>query len=659
MIARMEKLFLVGPKRLAPRVLSKLQQAGVVQVDPVPRDQMGEYRLEPEAETRLRRWEAVLTSVAHASSLLELELDAAVAPFPGDLEDMEATAASLEQRAALLMEKRERLKDELQLIHQYLDVLVHLAAAVQGLDRSSRLSVIPFVVEKGADLEGLEQELAAALNDRVILAQETVGQKMVAVIITLKKEVAAARGMLHHAGLAELPRLKEYARMDLRAMARRLTARSNLNPQEIAGVEEELRQLSLEAAPLLGGIRNRAGNEVNRLKTLKALASGRYGAALFGWAPASQRDKVVGAMRPFAGEILYTFEPAEEHEEPERIPVMLENPQWIKPFESLISFLHTPRYDSWDPTWITATLFPLWFGMIVGDAGYGLVFLGIAWYLSAVVRHHQELRLDFFKMRLAPKAVEQLVRMMKPMIIWTILFGLLYGEFFGNLLQQLQVLGTKAKPGLLPILIPRTETVATATTLILVSLGFGIIQVLHGFILKAQLARRHGEKKPFWEACGFFGGTVALIFFGYAFMSKNYPSWLLIPMFGGAALFLWGMIRARTPLMMVELPTQCGHILSYLRLYAVGLASAMLADLSTDIGFAFFQVGGVTGLIAGVLVGLLLALMIHASLIVLLTISHVLQPLRLLWVEFFTKFDFYTCSGRPYRPFKLMGSQNS
>lgn len=659
MIARMEMLFMVGPKRLAPLVLSRLQRAGVVQVDPVPQDRMGAYRLEPEAETRLKRWDAVLTSVAHAANLLELELNAAAAPFPGDLEEAEATAASLEPRAALLVEKRERLKDELQLLDQYLDVVVHLAEAVQGLDRSSRLAVIPFVVERGADLARLAQELATALHDRVILAQAVVGPKMVAVIITLKREVEAARGILHHAGWAELPRLKEYARMDLESMAQRLTARSSLNPQEIAGVEEELHQLSREAAPILDAIRNRAGNEVNRLNTLQALASGRYGAALFGWVPASQRDQVAESLGPFAGEILYAFDPVQEPEEPERVPVVLENPPWIKPFESLITFLHTPRYDSWDPTWITATLFPLWFGMIVGDIGYGLVFLGIAWYLSAFVRRNQDLKLDFFKMRLAPQALEQLVRMMKPMIIWTILFGLWYGEFFGNLLQQLQVFGTKARPGLVAILMPRTETVATATTLILVALGFGIVQVLHGFILKARLARRHGEKKPFWEACGFFGGAVALILFGYGFMSKNYPLWALIPMCGGAALFLWGMIRARAPLMLVELPAQCGHILSYLRIYAVGLASAILADLSTDIGVAFFQVGGVTGLIGGVLVGLVLALMIHALLILLLTISHVLQPLRLLWVEFFTKFDFYTFSGRPYRPFKLMGSHNS
>ena len=104
--------------------------------------------------------------------------------------------------------------------------------------------------------------------------------------------------------------------------------------------------------------------------------------------------------------------------------------------------------------------------------------------------------------------------------------------------------------------------------------------------------------------------------------------------------------------MIAELPTQAGHILSYIRLYAVGLASASLADLATEIGFSLYHLLGVAGAVIGGLAGLLMGLLIHAVLVVLLTMSHVLQPIRLIWVEFFSKFDFYMTKGRPYRPFK-------
>ncbi len=161
-IARMEKVFIVGPKRLAPKILFMVQQAGVVQVDSLPRDQLGAYQLEAEAETRLRRWEAVALAVDHASGLLGLDIDAPVEPFLGDLAEAEATVSSCEQRAATLVEKRERLIDELNLIGQYHEVLEHLAAAVQGLDVSPRLSVIPFLVERRDDLTASEQKLTVS-----------------------------------------------------------------------------------------------------------------------------------------------------------------------------------------------------------------------------------------------------------------------------------------------------------------------------------------------------------------------------------------------------------------------------------------------------------------------------------------------------------------
>jgi V/A-type H+-transporting ATPase subunit I len=656
-IAPMEKLFMVGPKRLAPTVLLRLQHAGVVQIDPLPRDQMSQYQLEPEEEARLRKWEAVAISADHASRLLGLEFDQSVEPFQGDLEAARAAASSYEQQAAALVEKRERLKDELQLIEQYRAVVEYLAEAVQSLDGSPRLSVLPFLVERGEDLAAAKQELAAAFDDRVLLAKGQVGNVTAAVIIALKRNAEEARGILCHEGLCELPRLREYHRVDLKTMAAGLTARSRLAPQEMAAVEEDLRQLIQDAGGALAGLWYRASDESNRLHTLKEMASGRYGFALFGWVPLSLKNKVVEVIGQFDDQIRYTFEPAEAHQEPERIPVMLENPEWVRPFEALISFLNTPRYDSWDPTWITATLFPLWVGMVIGDIGYGLVFAGLAWYLHTLIRRNQTLRIDFFKIRLAPEALAQLLRVMTPIIVWTVVWGVVYGEFFGNLFQYLGLFGTEHHPGLIPILIPRTETATTATMLILVSIGFGVFQVLHGFGVKAQMGRRHGELRHFWEGSGYFGGVTALVLFGYAFMTRSYPWWLLIPILAGLMLFGLGMFRAKMPLMIAELPTQGGHILSYIRIYAVGLASAILANLATDVGFSLYRMWGFTGIVVGVLVGLLLGLLIHAILIILLTVSHVLQPIRLIWVEFFTKFDFYTLNGRPYRPFKLYDSK--
>lgn len=652
MIGRMEKLFIVGPKKLAPTILLDLQRAGVVQIDPLRTEEIKEYRLTHDEEILVRRWDGVAASADHALKLLGLEPDHSAKPYLEDLKEAEAAASARERQSAALVEKRQRLRDEIELINQYHEIIGVLAEAGQGLDESQRLAVLPFLIERRTDPTPLEQELASTLGDRFLLAGKPVGRKVAAILVVLRKDGVTARGVLSHHGLAELPRPGEYARMNLKTMASRLSERSRFAPGELAASEEELSRLTKEAATELQGLWNRAKDESMRLHALQEMASGRYGFALFGWAPVSLKSRAEEVVEKFDNQTVHIFEPVDEHHEAERVPVKLENPGWVKPFESLVTFLNTPRYDGWDPTWVVASFLPLWVGMVVGDIGYAILFVALSWYLSGYIRRDQTLKVDFFKMRLSPGALKQVVAVLRPMIGWTVIWGFLYGEFFGNLFQRLGIFGTGQHAGIIPVLIPRTDTVATANVLILVSICFGTCQVLYGLYLKALLSRRQGEKKHFWEAIGYFCGVVALVLFAFAFMTGDFRLWLVIPTGLFGALFFAGMIPARTPIMIAELPTQAGHILSYIRLYAVGLASAILADLATGIGFSLYQLFGIAGAVVGVLVGLLTGLLIHVVLTVLLTMSHVLQPIRLIWVEFFSKFDFYMARGRPYRPFK-------
>jgi V/A-type H+/Na+-transporting ATPase subunit I len=654
-IARMEKLSIAGPKRLAPALLQDLQLTGAVQIDSAPNDLVGEYKLSPERETRLRKWEAIATSADHTLRLLGQEPDTKVKPFDGDLDSAEATVARYEKRAGELVERRARLKAEIELIGYYSNIVSRLADAVHGLDESQRVTVLPFVVEREEDTDLLDQELESTLGDSFLFTQVPLQKLTACAIIIMKNDAAGVRGILARQGLSEIPRPAEYGALSLRAMASRFSERADSVPAEDAAAAEDLRRLAEKEGKTLQALKNRGENEAMHLQAFRRMASGRYGFALLGWVPSGLKAKVEETLHRFEGRTHYEIEPAEQHGEAGHVPVLLENPRWAKPFESLISFLNTPRYDSWDPTWIIAVLFPLWFGMIVGDVGYGLVFVGIAWYLSKYVKHERTLRIDSFKLRLNPPLIAEILGVLKPMIVWTFVWGLLYAEFFGDLPEVLGIFGTPAHPGFLPVLIPRTDTGTTANALILLSIGFGVIQVLHGFYVKARLMRRHGEKKHFWEAVGYLGGVTFLILFAWAFMAFGFIPWLVVPMSLCAGVFLWGMIRAGLPMMIAELPTQGGHILSYIRIYAVGLASAILANLSTDVGVGLAHQLGVVGIVVGILVGLVLGLLTHAILLVMLTVGHVLQPIRLIWVEFFTKFDFYTLNGRPYRPFRSVG----
>ena len=432
--------------------------------------------------------------------------DPSAKPFQGGLEQAEAAASAIEGRFATLTDEKERLREELDLIVHYRAVVEYLAKTLQGIDESRWLAVLPFLAERAEDLTVLEQELASELDGRFLLVQGRLNDLLAAVIIVLKRDAEDAKGALSHQGLGELPRPEKYAGMSMSMMAAEFAERSRRIPETLAGLQAEMDRELHKSESELKSLWNRAKDESARLLAFREMGAVRYGFALFGWVPKRLKQPVEAVMGRFGSRIVSVFEPAETRREAGRVPVLLENAGWIKNFEPLITFLNTPRYDSWDPTWVVAVYFPLWFGMIVGDIGYAAVFAGVSLYLYSYVRRKRTLAVDFFKMRLAPEKVAQVVRASKPMILWTLIWGLLYGECFGDFLQQLGVFGTARHPGWIPILIPRTDTVATADTLLLFSIGFGVYQVLYGFYRKAMRTHRNGEKAHFWEASGYFGG---------------------------------------------------------------------------------------------------------------------------------------------------------
>ncbi len=106
-------------------------------------------------------------------------------------------------------------------------------------------------------------------------------------------------------------------------------------------------------------------------------------------------------------------------EDLERVPVMLKNPEYFKPFELFTRVFPLPAYTSLDPTPFIGIFFPVFFGMILGDAGYGIFLL----VLSLILKKR------FSKIKLYRDAAQILFISS----LYTILFGILYTEFFGDL----------------------------------------------------------------------------------------------------------------------------------------------------------------------------------------------------------------------------------
>lgn len=118
-----------------------------------------------------------------------------------------------------------------------------------------------------------------------------------------------------------------------------------------------------------------------RYKAVADMAAGKYGAALMGWVPQKAKGKVEEALGRLRDQIVYTFEPVDEHHEGHQVPVTLENPAWAKPFELLHGFLNTPAYGSHDPTVMIAIFFPLFFELwwVISELGCCSCWLPYGW----------------------------------------------------------------------------------------------------------------------------------------------------------------------------------------------------------------------------------------------------------------------------------------
>jgi len=295
-------------------------------------------------------------------------------------------------------------------------------------------------------------------------------------------------------------------------------------------------------------------------------------------------------------------------------PILLDNPRMAKPYEMLIQLFTLPKYGEIDPTSIMFFTFPFLFGMMLGDIGYGIVSALLFYFLRSRVRS------------LAP-----LFNVLIYSSIVSILFGFVFGEFFG-----LEEIGTYQ----LPHLFARMEDIIEVLA---VSIGIGVLHVNLGFILGfLNINREHGFAHALYAK-----GSWMIIEVGLALFALSYMHLLAIPSLLGGVVALAGLgllLKGEGAIGLVELPGLFGNILSYARLLAIGLSSVAIAFMVNTFSEKFYHMGGIfLPLMA------LLFVFGHFGNIVLGLMGSSLHSLRLHYVEFFTKF--YKGGGIKYSPF--------
>ncbi len=682
----MQQVVIATRRRDSEAVIAALQDAGVLHLKPITGGPLNTGTLAGQDAQSRREDERLL---ARAESTIA-ELGAyrpAPAPLPpqGEWESVVEGAAG---PVSALARSRQDLQADLDAEASYGDAVRALARLAGGLDRSRRLSLVPFLLQPSDNLGELDAALRAGLPDRYALATETVGQNRVGLIATLRADRDAARGALGRVRLGELRLPGRFDGMPLSEAAAEMERIREGGAERQRRLTEDRDRLAGAHGPALFAVRDALKDRVAIHDVRAVSARGKYSLAMQGYVPADRVPALTAALGRFGDAVSFEVHPVDEHHDA-GVPVQLKNNSYVRPFQVVMGLMSLPKYGTFDPTWVIAIFFPLFFGIIIADIGYGLLFLLFGMWLLGKARRNEGWDLSFFGAYVPPSTLRDLGFVTNVMAAWSIVWGFLTGEFFGTLLEHLHffyinpglldrlwgwtglrfpVEAEKLREGyysgLIPIVFPRLETSYFSNVALVFALLFGILQVLWGWGIRVRQGIKHRDATHTWEGIALFGGVGALICMAFATRAgqdfgqfTNFASPLVWLMYLGFVLFIVGYLRVlrHYPLLPIELLSQGGAVVSYARIFAVGLVSAILARLCTDVGWSLFERIGFLGLILGIVLGAVL----HFFVLALTLIGHIIQPLRLHMVEFLNPTGFNAETSPAYNPLRRLSPPSS
>lgn len=681
MINPMQQVVIAVRKRDSEAVIAALQDAGALHLRPITGGPLSTGTLAGQDAQSRREDERLL---ARAESTIA-ELGAyrpAPAPLPaqGEWEQVVEGAAI---PVSALARARQELQADLDAEGAYGDAVRALARLAGGLDRSRRLTVVPFLLQPNDNLAELDAALRAALPERYALATEAVGPNRVGLVAALRTDRDAVRGALGRVRLGELRLPGRFDGLPLSEAAAEMDRLRQGGTERQRRLGEERDALARNHGPALYAVRDALKDRVAVHDVRAVSARGKYSLAMQGYVPADRVPALTAALGGFGDAVSFELHPVDEHHDLS-VPVQLKNNSYVRPFQVVMGLMSPPKYGTFDPTWVVAVFFPLFFGIIIADIAYGLLFLLFGLWLLGKARRNEGWDLSFFGAYVPPATLRDLGFVTNVMAAWSIVWGFLTGEFFGTLLEHMHFfyinpplldrlwgwtgLTFPVEPeklekgyyqGLIPIVFPRLETEYFSNVALVFALLFGVLQVLWGWGIRVRQGLKHRDAVHTWEGLALFGGVGGLVLL--AFVSRaakdfgqlsNFANPLVWLMYLGFALFVIGYLRVikHYPLLPIELMSQGGAVVSYARIFAVGLVSAILARLCTDLGWSMFERIGFLGIILGIVIGAAL----HFFVLALTLIGHIVQPLRLHMVEFLNPTGFNAETSPAYNPLRRL-----
>lgn len=320
-------------------------------------------------------------------------------------------------------------------------------------------------------------------------------------------------------------------------------------------------------------------------------------------------------------------------DDPEDIPILLENKKLVEPFESVLGLYSYPLYTGLDPTLIMSIFYFVIFGLMFGDFFYGLI-LTVGGYF-------------FLKLAKPKKGMRQLISVFAICGVSCMICGILFGGYFGDMPSAIaQNLFGKDAVNQAIIFDPLANPIGYLA----ISMGVGFIHIFTGMGIKMYTLIKRGEVLD-----AVFGIGMWYLIFGGIGLYFIFPAGIWVTVAGIAGMALMKEHTIKNPIIRVfkglfglyDIIAYLADVLSYARILALGLSGAVIGMVVNLLGTMAGAPAGFFTLIIATAVG-------HSLNMALSLLGAFVHAARLQYIEFFGKF--YEDGGRPFAPAAFDGT---
>jgi len=633
MLQSMKRIQVIGPKTELNRVVDLMYQSGTIHLENASEEvSKKEIALTPVKLESAQNVAEVLSRIQAIFSTIPVIAD--------DPVQQAGLSASLDKMSYddIVRNAREVIKELENTTRDLAAKKSDLTLGVTALDRYAKvLSIIQPMEKELPTLEGFEvtilliqkehagvieiirKEIAAITRNHFEMNSTSVDEETLATIMVFPKQHSEeVHAFIYSVNVNEVRLPKEYTGRPFFEMFALIEEQKQENLKEMADIDRRFDSLSSRWYQKLAVLKKHLEDIYAEVGAYKNFGISEYTFVIMGWIPKKHLTAVRQTLHDAFGDRVVLRDLPVTEEDMKHAPVWYDNPAWIKPFEFIMGLVALPKYDEFDPSPVLAIFFPLFFGIMVGDIGYGLVILAIALY----ARQKADPQSFFGNM----------ARVLIISSIPTIIFGFIFGEFFGNLGEHLHWI---EPVHLLGITWNRGEAIVP---MLILAIAVGVIHIFLGLFIGMRNAIIMKNRRHLSEHGGMFlaiSGILLLL----TTLAGILPETAL---YAGAGLLVAGLcliIYGAGAFGAMEVMSTVGNILSYARLMAIGMASVILALVANELAGAF----GVA------IIGIIVAVLLHGLNILLAMFSPSIHSIRLHLVEFFSKF--YEGGGIPYKPF--------